>query len=68
MDSEPLGVSCGVWYRDIGSGSFGSCRLWTTWVGLILAHAVDARLDQDLDLSLLVGLTPRQYDNIVYDV
>lgn len=28
VGTGPLGVSCGGWHRDGGSGSFVSCVLW----------------------------------------
>lgn len=28
MDTGPLGVLCSFWHQDLGSGAFGSCRLY----------------------------------------
>lgn len=28
MDTGALGVLCGFWHQDLGSGVFGSCRLY----------------------------------------
>lgn len=51
LDRGPLRVAGGVWHHNVGSRSFGFCRLQSgaSVDLLVLVHPADAWLDSDLE-------------------